>query len=839
MEQVKPQTPSSVVPPEGKAPYALCYKCPYKNKAFAKTTGPANAKLAIVSRSPGYNEAMQGKSFAGPAGKVLDHLLNSQGLTRDQVLVTNVVLCESPGPEDPQWNNAVACCAPRLHSELGNCETIIAAGSEASKELVDDFTTIASSRGYVHDEIHSGSGKHQRLIVTNNPVMVIRDDATYPELMRDFRLAINPLPKPGLPTVRWIDNIEEAKRAAYEMLGHIEVRCGNLFEEGDNIVSSDIEARGSDGTKNAGLKHTAEIVCAGFSVRPERAVVFGERPCYDNDFVENYLRPLYEIPGARYLWHNGKYDIKVLRTYSIQARVDEDTMLLSWCLDERPGDPESGAGGHSLEWLLKDELGWPKYEPASVTHFKKTGELPNEQARKQLYEYNGFDTAGALGLLDSLTQRARLDGVYDRPYKSMLIRLSEALTKVELQGNLFDDEAAADILESEVWPKLRDLKKEARSLTGKPELNMNSPQQTSVLMYDEWGLKHNLKRAKIESKGKRSSDKEVRQEILEGNYTVGPQIDRDIVDAFANTFSLFKTLDTQRGTFFEGLILKRNANGRIYTDFKIHGTESGRLSSSNPNMQNVTRPKAGIPSIRQAFLADPGCTLISADLSQAELRAIAILSGDENLRAIYLDTGRSLHKEVATQFYGNDYTYEQYVRAKNINFSAVYWISAHSLTQLYKVPKEEAQPFIDFWWERFPDVWEWTKSIESQVLNVGELQSPFGHKRRFYVIPADYSQKLHVVKEGINFLPQNIAGNITLWAMIRLCEDIDWDKAQVRINVHDNIVLNVRNEFVDEYAALTQQYMEASVKEHLGWDFPFLAEVTTGSNWGNLKEWEG
>lgn len=831
MAQVKPQGTLDAGDVEPKAPYAVCSKCPYKDKSFAKTTGPANAKLAIVSRSPGYNEAMQGKSFAGPAGKVLDHLLNTQGVKREDVIVTNVVLCESPGPEDKGWDLAVSCCAPRLEADIAECDTIIAAGTEAAKAIVSDFTTIGASRGYVHHEVHQASGKAQRLIVTNNPVMVIRDDGTFPELERDFRLAINPREKPALPTVRYIDNIVEAKAAAKEMLS-VFMNTPQL------LVSSDLETRGSDDSKNSGLKHTAEIVCAGFSIRPERAVVFGERPCYDDDFVQNFLRPLYCIEGARYLWHNGKYDVKVLRTYGIPARVDEDSMLLSWALDERPGDPESGAGGHSLEWLLKDELGWPKYEPYSVKEFKKTGVIPSEAARKQLYEYNGFDTAGALGLFDSLTERAKRDGVFDRPYKSMLIRLSEALTRAELEGNLFDDEVAADILEHEVWPTLRDLKKKAREISGMPELNLNSPLQTSKLFYDDWGLTHGLRRPKIESKGKRSSDHAVREEIINDNFQVNPNVSRDLVIDFAKTFDLYKSLEKQRGTYFEGLILRRQPNGRIYTDFKIHGTESGRLSSSNPNMQNVTRPKAGIPSIRQAFLADPGCTLVSADLSQAELRAIAFLSGDENLRGIYLDTSRSLHKEVATQFYGDNYTYEQYVRAKNINFSAVYWISAHSLTQYYGVPKDEAQPFIDFWWERFPKVWDWTKSIEKQVLEHGELQSPFGHKRRFYVIPADYSGKMHIVKEGINFLPQNIAGNITLWAFIRLSEDLDWEKAQLRINVHDNIVLNVRDEFVDEIADMTQRYMEAAVKEAIGWDFPFLAEVTIGKNWGNLKEWE-
>lgn len=813
-----------------KAEYALCHKCPFKERAIAKTTGDVNAKVAIVSRSPGHYEALNGKSFAGPSGKVLDHLLLQQNVAREQVLATNVVLCQSEGPEEAGWAQAVKCCRPRLESEIADCDTIIACGREAADTIMEAPTPIGYNRGFVHHR-EAISNKQQRVIITNNPAMVLRDDANYPEMVRDFRLALNPLPKPKLPEVVMIDELGEARRSVERIL--------ESLTEG-TIIGCDIEARGVDG--ESGLSKNAEIVCAGFSIRPERSVVFGERVCTDRTFLEEYLGRIYTRSDVKYLWHNGKYDIKILRTQGINARVDEDTMLLSWCLDERPGNPESGAGGHSLEWLLKDELGWPKYEPDSVRHFKKTGELNSEGDRRALYRYNGFDTAGALGLFAPMVERAKLDNVFDRPYRSMLLRLSEALTRMELQGNLFDADVACDILEEEVWPKLINYKREIRELGGKPELNPNSPQQLEKLIYDEWGIKHNLARPKIERKGKRSTDKTVRQEILRGNYTSGinPAPNERRINLFTKKLDLFKELDKQRGTYFEGLVLRRDKDGRIYTEFKIHGTESARLSSSNPNMQNVTRPKEGIPSIRAAFIPDPGCVLVSADLSQAELRAIAVLSGDTALSSVYLDTNRSLHKEVATEFYGKDYTYEQYVWAKNINFGVAYWQSAFGFAQLYylDITQEEADKFIKWWWKRFPQVWEWTKSVEKQVLEVGELQSPFGHKRRFYVIPADQSGRLHVIKEGINFLPQNIAGNITLWAMCNIAEKIDWEIAQPRINVHDNIVLNVRKGYEREIGQFVKQEMEAAAKEAIDWNFPFKAEVSCGPNWAELQELE-
>lgn len=814
---------------ESKAPHAVCSKCPFANKAFAKSTGPSDAKIAVVSRSPGYYEALNGRAFAGPSGQVLEHLLKMQGVTKDDVRLTNVVLCESEGPEEKGWGMAVACCAPRLEAEIANCDTVIAAGGEAIHSLGIAVGGVYGNRGYVHQRT-TQNGKKQRLVVTNNPAVVVRDDGSFPDMVRDFRLAINPLPKAVLPNVNWTDDLGQAKEWALEVLEEFK-----KFEQG-TLIAADIEARGTISGKKSGLSHTAQVVCAGFSARRDRSVVFGERPCLDDEFRNDYLRPLYELENLRYLWHNGKYDCKVLRTNGINARVDEDSMLLSWALDERPGDPESGAGGHSLEWLLKDELGWPKYEPSSVQHFKKTGEFTGDgvTSRKELYVYNGMDCAGTLSLFYTLEERARRDNVWDRPYKFMLIRLSEAFTKIELEGNLFDSDAAMDILEREVYPKLRDWRHAMRTISHKPQLNPNSPKQLSELMYDEWGLKHTLQRPKIERKGKRSTDAKVREEILLGDFTC--TVSRDTFAQFAKFYDDWKSLDKQRGTYLEGLVLRRLADGRIYTDFKIHGTESGRPSSANPNMQNVTRPKEGLPNIRRAFVADPGCQYVSVDLSQAELRAIAVLSGDTELQAIYLDTDRSLHKETAKEFYGSNYTYEQYVRSKNINFGVVYWQSAFTFAQLYHMPREEAQRYIDWWFGRFPEVFRWTKNIEQQVITVGELQSPFGHKRRFYVIPSDQSARLHAIKSGINFLPQNIASQVTLWAMCDLCENLDWDIAQVRINVHDNLVLNVRNEYVEQIAAQVKDAMERAVKDSIGWDFPFKADVSVGPNWGSLKE---
>ena len=169
-----------------------------RDQPHALTTGPTDAKIAVVSRSPGYHEAQAGKPFSGPAGKLLNHLLKENGVDRSDVLTTNVVLCYTDNPP----REAIAACKPRLESELQHADTIILCGSEASKAIAG--VRVNEGRGYSYD--YRGA----RAIVTNNPAAALRDDSTFPNLVKDFRRAINPVPPTPFPTVRWTEDVDES-----------------------------------------------------------------------------------------------------------------------------------------------------------------------------------------------------------------------------------------------------------------------------------------------------------------------------------------------------------------------------------------------------------------------------------------------------------------------------------------------------------------------------------------------------------------------------------------------------------------------------------------------------
>lgn len=774
---------------------------------MASTCGPLDAKVAFVSRSPGKYDVMTGKPFSNPRGSkpVLEHLFALHGVKRDDVLTTNVVLCLTDDPP----KEAIEACRPRLEDEIKDAELVIAGGVEATR-LLTKYGTVFNARPFVHHRT-SRSGVKQRVIVTNNPAIVVRDSDTYPDIVEDFRRAFDPPPPAVFPEVEIINDPSTSRRV-------LEQWIETSF---NSPIASDLEWRDK------------EYVCAGFAARGEKAVVFGYGSVRDEG-VRKALRRFYERSDVEFVWHNGKADTKILRWNGIRGRVDHDTFLQSYALDERPGY-------HSLEYLLSAKFGWPDYEPFSVKHFKKTGEFlgktPQEQRRSELelYKYNGWDTAGTLQLHQWQYPRLETDrGGSVASYYRKLLYAAERVTTVEMNGFHYDVEEAANINDRAAIPATIELREHMREISGRSLLNPNSPKQLKIVYYEQFGLKHKL-RDQGKKKLKHSTGKEVREEILGGRIEAKIGKREDLV-RFAETHQSYAKIIKLRGNYLEGLILRTQRDGKLYCNFNIGGTVSGRTSSSDPNFQNIAREGyAEIPGIRTLFIPSPGNVIISADYSQAELRTCAKLSGDSSLLSIYRDSGRSLHKERAAAFYGENYTYEEYVKAKNINFGVTYGQSADAFAQMYHMPKNEAQAYIDNWWMEFGTLREWVFDTQKRALKDGYVQTPFGHKRRFTLITDDNIGD--VKREAVNTIPQNVAAWLTILA---LCELVD-NGVRVVATVHDSIVADVPSNEAVEVARMMKDIMERMAPEQLGWamdDIPFLADISIGPNWGSLEEME-
>jgi DNA polymerase-1 len=403
---------------------------------------------------------------------------------------------------------------------------------------------------------------------------------------------------------------------------------------------------------------------------------------------------------------------------------------------------------------------------------------------------------------------------------------------MELNGFGYDINKAGDMLEDEVRPKLDSWVKEMRVLLDNDKYNPASSQQNSALVYDTWQVKHGIKRFGKE----RSVDKPVYVELAAGRFTLPQEssVDPALVREWAGLLRDFKQLFKQKGTYFEGLILRSlEGDGRIYTDLKLSGTVTGRPSSSRPNLLNITRPKAGLPNIRKLFVADKGCVIFNADYSQAELRTIAVLSGDNGLKRAY-EQGLDIHAISAARFYGENFTYEQRSRAKNMNFGVPYGQSADTFQEKHDIPKAEAQKFIEWWKTEFSTVWEWRDDINRILHSDGEIVTPFGRKRRFYLLTPQNQGAAH--REAVNFLPQSISNDFTFSAVHVLTHELDPTKATLNLTVYDSIVGNVKKDHIKEVCTVVKQVMEAMPHQDLQWNFPFEADVSIGPSWGDQEE---
>ena len=812
-----------------KAPHANCAECPLKDAPMVPTrkarTHPVRG--AIVSRSPGRAEIRAGEPMASQhgSGKIVDFLLNMNGVKRDQTLLTNTVLCVAPDGAVPR--DAIKCCAPRLAHELGGIDTVIAAGREAVGVLIGGGS-IDRYRGYRHRQ------NGRVVVATNNPAVVLKDDSKFPNLKKDFQRAFNPMPDPVFPKIEVIEDVGQAKSFLRSLTGIENIAC-------------DIESRG-------GLTHRASLISIQFSTERDTAVVLGERGgIFDDDsFIRDFLRPALDQDGTQYIWHGGKFDTKILRhTYGIRARVDHDTMYLSYALDERSGTDER-IGVHGLDYLLMDTFGWPHYSSPAVEAAKKTGIVEDYD---EFYNYAGMDVGGTFQLFEHQWPLAVKDEVV-RPYRHLLIRGNEFLTGVELNGMIYDVDTAMDLHEFVVGPELDELVGEMKQRVGSETLNPASTKQMARLYYDKWGVTHAMqKRRPTETmqNPERSIDESARKEILAGRFRFrGDQVQertgsmirmvpaedaeerRTFMIAFTETYDRFQKLKKQDGTYLVGLTKRAELSEdfRIHTQLNLHGTNSGRLSSSKPNLQNITRSKEGLPDIRKLFKAGAGRRIVQADYSQAELRCIAQFSGDRELTRIYRDD-LSLHRETATRFFGADYTDEQYSTCKNVNFGVFYGQSAETFQEKHGIRPELAKPYIEWVWKTFTGVKEWEDGIRSEVKDKGVLVSPFGRKRRFHLLTRENFDT--ACREGVNFYPQSTASDLTLCAAITVGANTDGHRARIGILVHDSIVADVEESYVDEYSKIVEQVMAETAFNELGWTLPFKAEVGVGLTWGEAK----
>lgn len=531
-----------------------------------------------------------------------------------------------------------------------------------------------------------------------------------------------------------------------------------------------------------------QMLCIGFSYAPGKAIVLGENSLRDRGVLSD-LRRLLET--KRWIAHNGKFDLAGLWSYG-HGRLDFDTMLASYVVDERPGV-------HGLKYLATEVLGAPQYD-LELKKYVGKGESYANVPRELLYKYNAYDVVCTMALRDyyhERMQREDLSGLH-----RFLVNASNALMPLELEGIQVDVDYLNELTVT-YTDVLDELEGGLRELTEDHTFNPRSPQQVKA-----WLESVGIKVA--------STDASTLADLRER----GKEVD------FMDTLLEYRRQQKLYGTYIKGA-RKRLYRERLHPTFLLHGTVSGRLACRNPNLQNVPRES----TIRRLFVPSDGNVFVQGDYAQAELRVMATLAQDEYLRGVF-NEGRDIHSEVAERFFGSGFTKEQRVRAKAVVFGLAYGREAYSLAQEFDIPVNEAQRYLDSFFEVIPDLVEWRRGVQDLVANSHEdLVSPFGRHRRFWLITND--NKKDILKESLAFLPQSTASDICLSSLMALSDSLP-DEARIRLPVHDSILVECPTEMAKDVAQHMQETMERTAVEVFSDYVHFDVDMKIGNSWGEL-----
>ncbi|RIH84615.1 DNA polymerase I, thermostable [Calidithermus roseus] len=447
-------------------------------------------------------------------------------------------------------------------------------------------------------------------------------------------------------------------------------------------------------------------------------------------------------------------------------------------------------------------------EPAGTVRRYGAGDWTTDPAQRAL---------AAQTLWETLKRRTEKDERLWWLYREVEQPLSGILARMEVQGVALDVPYLQELSE-ELGKELGYLEAEIHRLAGRP-FNVNSRDQLEAILYDELKLQAGGKKT---TTGKRSTA----ASVLEEMRPLHPIVDK-ILD--------YRELSKLKSTYLDPLPrLIHPKTGRLHTRFNQTATATGRLSSSDPNLQNIpVRTEVG-RKIRKAFVARAGYCLVAADYSQIELRLLAHLSGDENLKQVFLE-GRDIHTQTAAWMFGiAPETVDSYRRraAKTINFGVLYGMSAHRLSNELSIPYAEAEGFIERYFAAYPKVRFWIEKTLTEARERGYVETLFGRKR---FVP-ELSAKVASVRQAaermaFNMPVQGTAADLMKLAMVKLGPRLEPLEAHLVLQVHDELVIEAPRDRAEEVAGLAREVMRTA------WEFEVPLEVDTGigENWLEAK----
>ena len=571
-------------------------------------------------------------------------------------------------------------------------------------------------------------------------------------------------------------------------------------------------------TETTSVKPTeAELVGISFAIAPGRA--FYAPIKYQNSAVKyggksalDLLKPILTDPNLPKIGHNLKYDYIVLAQAGVNLQgIYFDTMLASYLLN--PGSRQ-----HSLDALSFSMLGYEKIKTESLLGKGKQQITMNLVNLAQVTEYSCEDADMALRLSLILKKKLEQEKLA-KLFFEVEMPLLPILAQMEENGVKIDQ----DYLKSLNWEmdvKIRVLQKRIYNNAGS-EFNINSTRELENILFEKIGLSTlGIKRTQT------------------GYSTAAGELAKlrdkhPIIDLI----SRYRELAKLKSTYVQALPrLENPKTGRVHTSFNQTITATGRLSSSNPNLQNIPiRTKLG-NSIRKAFIPEKGYVLLALDYSQIDLRVVAHLSGDTQLIAAFRDD-QDIHIATAAKIYNvnlEDVSPRQRQAAKAINFGLIYGMSAYGLSETLKISREQAQEFIESYLESYPSLEEYVQKVIRFAKKNGYVKTLLGRKRLLPEIRSSQTQIVRAAERmAINMPSQGMTADILKMAMIQASKIIGEknDECRLLLQVHDDLLFEVKKEKARFWAERFKKIMEGIYKLSV----PLKVEATIGKNWGEME----
>jgi DNA polymerase-1 len=527
----------------------------------------------------------------------------------------------------------------------------------------------------------------------------------------------------------------------------------------------------------------------------------------DPNTALDILKPMLEDPAVIKIFQNAKYDCKIFKRYGVSVGPIDDTMLMSYAMN-------AGEHNHGMDVLSERYL---SHNPISIKTLLGTGKsaitfdkVPVEEAVK----YAAEDADITLRLWQKFKPQLHQKQV-TTVYETLERPLVPVLSEMEMHGVLVDRDTLSRMSNS-FAQKMAGYEAELHEIAGKP-FNVQSPAQVGQILFEDMALEGGKKT----KTGQWSTPADVLEDLAAEHDFAARVLD-------------YRQLQKLKSTYTDALQDHIDPDtGRVHTSYSQTGANTGRFSSNDPNLQNIPVRSEEGRRIREAFVAAPGNKLISLDYSQIELRILAHIAGIDTLKQAFRD-GHDIHAMTASEMFDvplDEMTSDVRRQAKAINFGVIYGISAFGLARNLRIPRGDAQDFINRYFERFPGIRTYmddTKAFAKENLYV---QTLFGRKIHMPQINAKGPHAGFAQRAAINAPIQGTAADIIRRAMIRMPAAIKELPAKMLLQVHDELIFEVAEDSVDQTIDAARSVMQGAADPAIKLDVPLIVDAGVGDNW--------